>query len=251
MNKPYLLLIIIFVIFIIIFIPTYTYQPIDTSITDLNFYNTYDYQCAIHGFIATLPLNQQKIIANGKVIFDISQFEFLKSSTIPSTVNPSLWRRAQLLRINGLFQVTDRIYQIRGFDISNMTFIIGNHGYIIIDTLMSSEIAYVAHEIVKKYIGDLPIMAIIYTHSHLDHFGGIKGLINETDVVTGKINIIAPEGFFNHAVSENVIAGDIMAKRSVSMYGTDIPKSAQGQVTTSVSLMSPLIPPKWSRCEWV
>src|SRR5271154_6250490 len=239
MNKPYLLLVIIFVILsIIIFtsIPTHTYQSI-IDFTELDFNDTYDYQCAVHGFIATLPPDQQKITdPAGKIIYDISQFDFLKSNIIPPTVNPSLWRRAQLLRINGLFKVTDRIYQVRGFDISNMTIIIGDTGYIIVDTLMSSETATAAHSMVKKYIGDLPIQAIIYTHSHLDHFGGVDGLVNEANVDTGKISIIAPEGFFNHAVSENVIAGDIMAKRSVSMYGTDILKNEKGQVTTGLGL---------------
>jgi len=170
--------------------------------------------------------------ANGHVVWDMESYkkyiELDKSA--PSTVNPSLWRNAQLNMNYGLFKVMDHIYQVRGYDLSNITFIEGNTGWIVFDPLISAETAKAAYELVTKNLGKKPIVAVMYSHSHVDHYGGVRGLVDEADVKSGKVKIIAPEGFMEHAISENVTTGNAMARRAVYMYGALLPRNAQGGV---------------------
>jgi len=201
---------------------------------------------AARGFIATRadPLIRA---ADGRTVFDLSAYAFLNTQA-PQTANPSLWRHAQLLAQHGLFQVTDRIYQVRGFDISNITFIRSDTGWIIIDPLTTTETARAAIDLLNEKLGAAPIKAVIYTHSHADHFGGVKGVINAADVAAGRVEVIAPQGFMEHAVSENLIAGPAMSRRATYQFGAPLPRSPRGQTgagigpgipTGTISLIAP------------
>ena len=164
-------------------------------------------------------------------------YDFVKlGQPSPDTVHPSLWRQAQVMTISGLFKVTDKIYQIRGYDLSNITFLEGKDGVTIIDPLISQETAAAALKLYYQHRPQKPVVAVIYTHSHVDHYGGVRGVVEEKDVKEGKIRIIAPEHFTEEAVSENVMAGNAMSRRAVFMYGPMLPKNAQGQVTSGLGL---------------
>ena len=141
----------------------------------------------------------------GKVAWSQDAYAFLDEEA-PDSANPSLWRNTQLNHVYGLFEVMDGIYQVRGYDMSNITFIKGNTGWIIYDPLMTVECAQAAFELLKENVGDYPVKAILYSHSHVDHFGGVEGIVSEDQVEKEGILIIAPEGFEEHAVSENVYA---------------------------------------------
>lgn len=195
----------------------------------LPFKNQSDFEACKRGFIASLP---DALIqgADGKPVWDLGPYHFLDAQEAPASVHPSLWRQAQLNAIHGLFQVTDRIYQVRGFDLSNMTIIQGDTGLILIDPLLSSETAHAALELYYQHFPRKPVKAVIYSHSHADHFGGVKGVVSEEDVRRGKVPILAPEGFLEHAVSENIYAGNAMGRRSTYMYGPVLPRSDHGQV---------------------
>lgn len=194
----------------------------------LPFDDTQDFEDASRGFIASLNPN---IVTNaaGRPVWDNHVYAFLKDAP-PNEANPSLWRQSQLTAKDGLFQVTDGIYQVRGLDISNVTFIEGNEGVIVIDPLTSQETAAAALQLYRDHRGSRPIKAVIYTHSHLDHFGGVKGMVTQEDVDAGKVTILAPEGFLEHAVAENVFAGTAMGRRAAYMYGAGIDRGPNGQV---------------------
>jgi alkyl sulfatase BDS1-like metallo-beta-lactamase superfamily hydrolase len=162
--------------------------------------------------------------ADGHVVFDADAYTRALSGECPDTVNPSLWRQCQLTSIQGLFEVTDGIYQVRGIEISNMTLVEGNTGVIVIDPLVSAECAAAGLALYREHRGDRPVTAVIYTHSHIDHFGGVLGVIDADTTVP----IVAPEGFLEHAVSENVYAGTAMLRRGVYQAGTSLPVSATG-----------------------
>ena len=166
---------------------------------------------------------------DGTVLWDNDTYSFLQGEA-PDTVNPSLWRQSQLAAIDGLFEVVPGIYQVRGMDLSNTSFIEGDDGIIVIDTLLSAETGKAALELYREHRGDRPIKAIIYTHSHADHFGGVKGFVSQEEVDSGAVKIIAPEGFVEHAVSENVYAGTAMNRRAGYMYGAALARGPQGQV---------------------
>ena len=153
---------------------------------------------------------------------------------MPATVNPSLWRQAQLNAINGLFKVTERVYQVRGLDIANMTIIEGDTGLILIDPLLSNETAKAALDLYLKNRPAKPVAAVIYSHSHADHFGGAKGVITEEDAKTGKVKVIAPDGFMEHAVAENVIAGNAMSRRAQYQFGSALPVGDRAQIDTGL-----------------
>lgn len=201
-------------------------------LTSLPFDNTEDFNLAKRGLIARPdPL----IIKgdNGEIIWDMSGLDYLNGPR-PDTVNPSLWRQARLNAIYGLFQVTDRIYQIRGFDLANMTLIEGDTGWIIVDPLTAIETVRAAMEVVDKHFGKRPIKAILSTHSHVDHFGGIRALANEEDLASGKIRFVAPAGFVEEAASENVIAGNAMGRRATYMFGNLLPPTVQGNIDSGL-----------------
>ncbi len=152
----------------------------------------------------------------------------------PDTVNPSLWRNAQLNVNYGLYKVSDKIYQVRGYDITNITFIQGAKGWIVFDPLLSAETAKAAFDLVTQHLGKRPIAAVVYSHSHVDHYGGVRGIVNEADVKAKKVQIIAPEHFSEHAISENVIAGNAMSRRAIYMYGALLPRGPQGSVNSGL-----------------
>ncbi|WP_426310345.1 alkyl/aryl-sulfatase [Cellulosimicrobium sp. E-16] len=184
---------------------------------------------------------------DGRVVWDNDTYAFLQGDA-PDTVNPSLWRQSQLVAEQGLFEVTDGIYQARGFDLSNVTFIEGTTGVIVLDPLISTETAAAALALYREHRGNRPVTGIIYTHSHVDHFGGVKGVTSQEDVDAGRVPVVAPEGFTEHAIAENVYAGTAMARRAGYMYGAALARGPQGQVgaglgqTTSTGTVT-LIPP--------
>jgi len=168
--------------------------------------------------------------AHGRTILDTGDWDFLDGSDAPATVNPSLWRQAQLNREHGLYELMPRVYQVRGYDISNLSLIEGDSGWIVIDPLTSTEAARAAMDLVREHLGDRPVNAVIYTHSHIDHFAGLTGVIDLDDLVAREVPIVAPKGFLVEAVSENVIAGPAMLRRSGYMYGHQLPRRAEGLV---------------------
>lgn len=205
----------------------------DTFLKTLPFNDRADFEDAKRGFIATLPDGIVPGLGD-KPAFNTKQYDFLKSDQVPATVNPSLWRQAQLNAINGLFKVTERVYQVRGLDIANMTIIEGDTGLILIDPLLSNETAKAAHDLYLKNRPAKPVAAVIYTHSHADHFGGAKGVITEEDAKTGKVKVIAPDGFMEHAVAENVIAGNAMSRRAQYQFGSALPVGDRAQIDTGL-----------------
>jgi alkyl sulfatase BDS1-like metallo-beta-lactamase superfamily hydrolase len=160
----------------------------------------------------------------------MADYGFLADDRAPDTVNPSLWRQSQLNCRHGLYEVVPGIYQIRGFDISNMTLIEGNTGVIVIDPLVTVEVARAGIELYFAHRGRRPVAAVIYTHSHTDHWGGVKGIITQDDVDSGRVPVIAPQGFVEAIAQENVLAGTAMVRRAQYQFGVLLPKGAQGQV---------------------
>ncbi|AFT72446.1 beta-lactamase-like protein [Alloalcanivorax dieselolei B5] len=195
----------------------------------LPFENRTDFENARRGFIATFDGDEVRR-EDGRVVWDFRAYDFQESEEAPDTVNPSLWRLARLNNHTGLFQVCERIYQVRGFDLSNMNIIEGDSGLIIMDPLVSAEVAKAGLELYYQHRPHRPVVAVIYTHSHVDHFGGVKGVISEEEVHSGKVRVYAPEGFMEETVSENVYAGPAMRRRAQYMYGGLLPKGPRGQV---------------------
>ncbi|HEY0818282.1 MAG TPA: MBL fold metallo-hydrolase, partial [Rhizobacter sp.] len=155
----------------------------------------------------------------GRPIWRLRDYDFLKHEEAPDTVNPALWRHARLNLANGLFKVTDRLYQLRGLDLANMTIVEGDSGLIVIDPLLSVETARAGLALYYKHRPRKPVVAVVYTHSHVDHFGGVRGVVDEAEVKAGRVQVIAPAGFLEEAVGENVIAGPAMARRSHYQFG--------------------------------
>lgn len=193
-----------------------------------------DEDFAARGFISAWDQPQIRTEA-GQVVWDFTAYNFLHGPA-PETVNPSLWRHAGLLARAGLFQVRDRVYQVRGFDVSNMTIIVGDTGLILIDPLTSREVASAALALARRTLGDLPVRAVIYTHSHADHFAGVRGVVDPADVAAGRVEIIAPDGFMEHAVTENVIAGNAMGRRALYQFGSGLTPGPEGQMTSGIGL---------------
>ena len=198
-----------------------------------------DFELASRGRIAGGPRRLEGRF--GHAVWDLDAYSFL-DGTAPATVNPSLWRQGRLNNIEGLFEVAPRIYQVRGLDISNVTFIRGETGWIVIDPLTGRETARAARELVNEHLGELPVHAVIYTHSHTDHFGGVLGLVDLQDVEAGRVTVVAPAGFVEAAVSENVLAGTVMLRRAMYMYGALLPKDERGHVDTGLGKGLPAMP---------
>lgn len=196
---------------------------------DLDWSDERDFEDARRGFIARLEEPRIRN-ASGRAVWDLTCFGFLEEETAPPTVNPSLWRQARLNMIHGLFRIHDHIYQVRGHDLSVISFIEGETGYIVIDPLISAETARASLELVRQHVGERPVVAVIYTHSHVDHFGGAEGVVSREDVGSGRVPVVAPEGFLAAALSENVLAGNAMLRRAGYMYGGLLPRDAKGQV---------------------
>ena len=190
-----------------------------------------DFDDARRGLIAR-PTGQI-LAADGSVLIDFDAFKFIEGKA-PATVNPSLWRHAMLNAQTGLFKVTDGIYQLRGFDIANMTLIEGRSGWIVVDALTARESAAAALAFARKHLGDKPVSALVFTHSHADHFGGALGVISPTEAAERKVAVIASEGFMEEATSENIMVGTAMARRSGYQFGKDLERSPQGMVDTGL-----------------
>ncbi|KJK07896.1 hypothetical protein UB47_09640 [Pseudomonas sp. 5] len=217
-------------------------------LNELPFNDKTSFELAHKGFIAPLPTEVIKG-KSGNVIWDPAKYAFVKEGEVaPDTTNPSLWRQSQLINISGLFEVTDGIYQVRNYDLSNMTIVEGKEGITIFDPLISAETAKAALDLYFKHRPKKPVVAVIYTHSHVDHYGGVRGVINEEDVKAGKVKVYAPKGFLEHAVAENVMAGTAMSRRASYMYGNLLPPNATGQLgaglgtTTSAGTVTLIAP---------
>ena len=186
-------------------------------VPELPFVDDEDFEDARRGFVGTIdPMRIEA--ADGRTIWDMESYAFAAGDA-PETVNPSLWRQAQLLGIHGLFEVAPGFYQVRGFDLSNMHLIEGEKGVIVADPLISTETAAAALALYRSHRGDRPVTGLIYSHSHVDHFGGGRGVLSEGEVEAGDVPVIAPAGFLEHAISENVFAGTAMGRRAGYMYG--------------------------------
>lgn len=211
----------------------FTKEANEQVLKSLPFENTQDFEDATRGFIATID-KPSITDENGKEVYGLAVWDFLKEEA-PATTNPSLWRQGQLNRIHGLFEVLPgKIYQIRGFDLANMTFVRSDKGWIVIDVLLSKETALAGYELLKKEVADLPIQAVIYTHPHVDHFAGIDAILENAPNTSGQIEIIGPKGFFEDAVSENLMAGVAMGRRATYMYGRSLPKNEKGNIGTGL-----------------
>ena len=190
--------------------------------------DTVDFADADRGFIGALTPCVVKA-ADGRVVWDNDKYSFLTGDA-PTSVDPSLWRQCQLTAKQGLYEVVPGIYQVRGLDLSNISFIEGDTGLIVIDPLVSTEVAAAALQLYRSHRGDRPVVAVIYTHSHVDHFGGVLGVATQAEVDAGRVAVLAPEGFTEHVVQENVYAGPAMTRRATYMYGSLLEAGPRGHV---------------------
>jgi alkyl sulfatase BDS1-like metallo-beta-lactamase superfamily hydrolase len=170
--------------------------------------------------------------AGGRVIWDTRRYGFVGGDA-PASVNPSLWRQAKLNDVHGLFAVAPGIHQVRGYDLANMSLIDGKTGWIVVDPLGSAETSAAALALARKALGEKPIVAVVFTHSHVDHFGGIAGVLPD-DAARARTRVVAPKGFIEEATSENVLAGLAMGRRATYMYGTNLDRSPRGHVDTGL-----------------
>jgi alkyl sulfatase BDS1-like metallo-beta-lactamase superfamily hydrolase len=203
----------------------------------LPFSDRTDFESVSKGLIA--PFKGQVKDASGKVIWDIAAYDFLAKDQSPASVNPSLWRLAQLNAHAGLFEVSPKIFQVRGLDLANMTIIEGDDGLIIIDPLTTAETAKAALDLYYQNRAHKPVVAVIYSHTHVDHFGGVRGVIDEADVKAGKVKVYAPAGFMEHVMSENVFAGTAMSRRAQFQFGSLLPRGEKGQLDAGLGKSSP------------
>jgi alkyl sulfatase BDS1-like metallo-beta-lactamase superfamily hydrolase len=236
------------ILFFLLFTPSLllAYEPKPASVItkkanqavlkELPFANREDFADVKRGFIA--PLLNDGIINNekGNQVWNLQAFQFANDQQAPATANPSLWRQLQLISQGGLYEVIPRIYQVRSADLSNITFIEGDTGVIVMDPLISTETAKAGLDLYREHRGHKPIVAVIYTHSHVDHYGGVRGVVNEEEVKSGRVKVIAPKDFLIEAVSENVFAGNHMARRASFMYGNLIPKGPMGTLGSGLGL---------------
>ncbi|MFT4713909.1 MAG: alkyl sulfatase BDS1-like metallo-beta-lactamase superfamily hydrolase [Candidatus Azotimanducaceae bacterium] len=212
----------------------FTRRANDAVKNSLDFSDKRSFEDAKRGFIATIEPMIIPHNSSPHPAFDLTKTSFLKGEAA-DTVNPSLWRQAQLnAQHHGLYEVVDGIYQIRSFDIANMTLIRGETGWIIIDPLTSSESSSAGLALANEQLGERPVIAVIHTHSHADHFAGVLGVISQEDAETGRVQVLAPVDYVNEALSENVLAGNAMTRRATYMYGNLLQPSPTGWVTTGL-----------------
>jgi alkyl sulfatase BDS1-like metallo-beta-lactamase superfamily hydrolase len=211
-----------------------TSQLQDNLRNSLPFDDQRDFEESRRGFIAE-PDSRQILAANGRVVWDMTRYDFLLEDTDFDSIHPSLQRQATLNMNFGLYEVVpDFIYQVRGFDLANMTIVRGESGWILFDVLLTSQTAAAALRLVNEQLGELPVRAVVYSHSHIDHFGGVRGVISEQDVESGAVQVIAPSGFMEEAIAENVYAGNAMSRRAGLQYGRGIPSGPFGQVDSAI-----------------
>lgn len=207
----------------------------------LPFEDRRDFEDAGRGFLAPLENGGTVLNEQGFPIWDPGRFAFVQAEPeAPTTVNPSLWRQSQLVLEGGLFKVTDRLYQVRNQDLSNLTLVEGETGLIVIDPLISTETARAALELYFAHRPRRPVVAVIHSHSHVDHYGGIRGVVEEEDVAAGRVRVIAPTGFLDAAVAENVFAGNAMNRRALYMYGNLLEADPRGQVGAGLGMTTSL-----------
>jgi len=212
----------------------YTIELREHELATLPFADKRDFAEAQRGFIAAPPYKQIMAEA-GNVAWDMGSYDFLLQGKDFDSINPSLQRIAVLNMAYGLYEVVPgRIYQVRGFDLANTTFVKGDTGWIVFDVLTSKETAAAALKFVDEQLGARPVVAVVYSHSHADHFGGIRGMVDEADVKSGKVQILAPVGFMKHAIAENIYAGNAMSRRLFYQYGVLLPRSPYGHVDQSI-----------------
>ena len=227
----------------------YTRQENQRSGERLDFENTLCFEDAARGFIGTIP-DARVTTDDGRVVWDVSAYRFLECEEAPDSVNPSLWRQARLNNFHGLFEVADGIYQVRGFDIANMTIIEGDSGVILIDPLMNSETAKAAFELYCTHRGQRTIKAVIFSHSHPDHYGGVEGVITPQQAANGDVHVIAPDGFLEAALSETILAGVPMRRRAMFQFGPALPPGPCGHVDSGLGKIvgrgtTSVIAPNW------
>ena len=199
----------------------------------LPFADTRDFERARRGFVGALPYGRV-LDDDGHAAWDMAPYNFLEQTEAPASVNPSLWRMAQLNSLHGLFEVVEGMYQIRNMDLANMTIIEGDSGLIIIDPLLTPATARAGLTLYYQHRPHRPVVAVLYTHNHADHFGGVKGVVNEQQVRDGEVRIYAPEGFMHHAIAENVIAGPAMSRRATYQFGVGLLPGPRGHVDTGL-----------------
>ncbi len=216
------------------------------ALAELPFADEEDFAEASRGLVA--PFEPATVTGErGNTIWDLESYDFLAGER-PDTAHPSLWRQSVLNRIAGLFEIAPGFYQLRGFDLSNMHVVEGEEGIVVIDPLISAETAAAALALYREHRGERPVTGLIYTHSHIDHFGGAKGIVSAEEVAERRIPVLAPAGFTHHAVAENVFAGTAMGRRAAYMYGAKLRRGPDGQIgsglgqTTSLGTVT-LIPP--------
>lgn len=206
----------------------------DTLRAELPFADQRDFEEHQRGFIAA-PDYRSITSDTGQVVWDMGAYDFLLDDKQYDSIHPSLQRQATLNMNYGLYEVVPgKIYQLRGFDLANMTLVRGNSGWIIFDVLLVKETAAAALAFANEQLGELPVVAVVYSHSHADHFGGIRGVVSDADIASGKVQIIAPRGFMDHAISENIYAGNAMTRRATYQYGRVLPVSPYGQIDSAI-----------------
>ena len=188
---------------------------------------------AQRGFVGSIP-DARIATPDGRVVWDLSAFAFLENIESPDSVHPSLWRQARLNRIHGLFQVCERMYQVRGFDIANITIIEGDTGLILIDPLTVCEAAAAALALYRRHRGDRPVHTVIYSHSHTDHYGGVEGVVSPEQVARGEVRVIAPAGFMEAAIAENILAGVPMLRRARFQFGSTLAPGVRSHVDSGL-----------------
>ncbi len=214
----------------------------------LDFNDKQETEFARRGLIAA-PEALEIRHADGHVIWSQKAYAFLdETEKAPDTVNPSLWENTKNNHVAGLFEVTDGIYQVRGFDMANVTLIAGDTGWIVFDTAMTVETAQAAMALVEQHLGKRPIKAVLISHSHVDHFGGVKAFVSEEEaadrslpiaeqIASGKIPVIVPQGFTKASMEENLYAGTAMSRRAMYQYGVRIEKSPTGGLGIGIGMV--------------
>ena len=213
----------------------HTLKAIAEDADGLPFDDVRDFAEAEKGFIAE-PDSWKILGPAGNVVWDLHRYDFFRSDTDFPSVHPSLQRVSRLNMKVGLFEVIPGFYQVRGFDLANITFIESDNGWVVFDPLTAPEPVAAAKKLVDKHLGERPVKGVVYSHSHVDHWGGVRGLVDEADVRAGKVTIIAPRNFMGHAVSENVFAGNAMNRRVQYQYGTQLPASPFGHAGQGLNM---------------